>query len=302
MEPVGLGLGRLERGHHLLRLRPLRRPRRGRRRRARRAERQHLAGHLERRRRPAARPDRPGHRPARRRRRPAQTQPGHLDRARRGHDAGAVHRPRRAGYLWIALVLLAAGAVFSEFAGVSYNAMLPQVSTPETVGRISGFGWSMGYFGGIVLLLVCYVGFIAPDVGWFGVTSEGGLNIRTLARVLRRLVRAVRPPGAVRGPGEAARPGPASGQLLRLLPAAGRRREEPVRPRPQLGVLPDRLGALPRRPGRGLLLRRHPGRQRLRHGHGHRAHLRHRGQCDRRARCAGARSGRGPGRRRSGSS
>jgi UMF1 family MFS transporter len=84
-------------------------------------------------------------------------------------------------YLWTALVLLAAGAVFSEFAGVSYNAMLPQVSTPETVGRVSGFGWSMGYFGGIVLLLICYVGFIAPDVGWFGVTSEGGQNIRALA-------------------------------------------------------------------------------------------------------------------------
>ncbi len=84
-------------------------------------------------------------------------------------------------YLWIALLLLAAGAVFSEFAGVSYNAMLPQVSTPDTVGRVSGFGWSMGYLGGIVLLLICYVGFIAPDVGWFGVTSEGGLNIRTLA-------------------------------------------------------------------------------------------------------------------------
>jgi MFS transporter, UMF1 family len=84
-------------------------------------------------------------------------------------------------YLWAALVMLAAGAVFAEFAGVSYNAMLPQISTPETVGRISGFGWSMGYFGGIVLLLVCYVGFIAPDVGWFGVTSEGGLNIRAVA-------------------------------------------------------------------------------------------------------------------------
>ncbi|HSU35839.1 MAG TPA: MFS transporter, partial [Propionibacteriaceae bacterium] len=51
-------------------------------------------------------------------------------------------------YLWIALVLLAAGAVFQEFAGVSYNAMLPQVSTPATVGRVSGLGWSMGYFGG----------------------------------------------------------------------------------------------------------------------------------------------------------
>src|SRR5918995_5972828 len=84
-------------------------------------------------------------------------------------------------YLWTALVLLAAGSVFSEFAQVSYNAMLPQVSKPETVGRVSGFGWSMGYFGGIILLLICYVGFIAPEVGWFGVTSEGGLNIRTLA-------------------------------------------------------------------------------------------------------------------------
>src|SRR4029450_6276734 len=84
-------------------------------------------------------------------------------------------------YLLIALVLLAAGAVFQEFANVSYNAMLPQVSTPETIGRVSGFGWSMGYIGGIFLLLICYVGFIAPDVGWFGVTSAGGLNVRAVA-------------------------------------------------------------------------------------------------------------------------
>src|SRR3954447_4797071 len=84
-------------------------------------------------------------------------------------------------YLWIGLVLLAAGAVFQEFAVVSYNAMLSQVSTPETIGRVSGFGWAMGYFGGIFLLLICYVGFIAPEVGWFGVTSAGGLNIRAVA-------------------------------------------------------------------------------------------------------------------------
>jgi MFS transporter, UMF1 family len=83
-------------------------------------------------------------------------------------------------YLWIALVLLAAGAVFQEFAVVSYNAMLPQVSTPDTIGRVSGFGWAMGYFGGIFLLLICYVGFIAPDVGWFGVSAAGGLNIRAV--------------------------------------------------------------------------------------------------------------------------
>jgi UMF1 family MFS transporter len=84
-------------------------------------------------------------------------------------------------YLWPALVLLAAGAIFNEFAGVSYNAMLPQVSTPQNIGRVSGFGWSMGYFGGIFLLLICYTGFIAPSVGWFGVTSDGGLKFRMVA-------------------------------------------------------------------------------------------------------------------------
>ncbi len=84
-------------------------------------------------------------------------------------------------YLWIALVLLGAGAIFIEFAGVSYNAMLRQVSTPATVGRVSGFGWAMGYAGGIVLLLVLYLGVIHPAVGWFGVTSTDGLRFRAVA-------------------------------------------------------------------------------------------------------------------------
>lgn len=84
-------------------------------------------------------------------------------------------------YLWLGLVLFGLGSIFSEFAGVSYNAMLQQISTPKTIGTISGFGWSMGYFGGIFLLLICYVGFIAPEVGWFGATAEDGLKFRMVA-------------------------------------------------------------------------------------------------------------------------
>jgi len=84
-------------------------------------------------------------------------------------------------YLWLGLLLMGLGSIFFEFAAVSYNAMLHQVSTPTTIGRVSAFGWSMGYFGGIVLLLICYVGFIGPDVGWFGVTSQDGLKIRMVA-------------------------------------------------------------------------------------------------------------------------
>jgi UMF1 family MFS transporter len=82
------------------------------------------------------------------------------------------------GLLALGLFLIAAGTVFFEFASVNYNAMLHQVSTPKTIGKISGFGWAMGYFGGIVLLLILYFGFIHPDVGLFGVTDADGLSVR----------------------------------------------------------------------------------------------------------------------------
>ena len=52
-------------------------------------------------------------------------------------------------YLWPGLVLLACAAACSELATVPYNAMLRQLSTPQTSGRISGFGWGMGYFGSV---------------------------------------------------------------------------------------------------------------------------------------------------------
>jgi UMF1 family MFS transporter len=86
-------------------------------------------------------------------------------------------------YLWLGLVLIAAGSVFMEFAGVSYNAMLQQVSHPGNIGKISGIGWASGYLGGIVILLLAFVLFISPDVGLFGVSAEGGLKYRVLAVV-----------------------------------------------------------------------------------------------------------------------
>jgi len=78
-------------------------------------------------------------------------------------------------YLWLGLFLVAAGNVFFEFAGVNYNAMLAQVSTPRTIGRVSGLGWGLGYVGGIVLLLIVYFGFIQ---GLFGVPDEDGWPVR----------------------------------------------------------------------------------------------------------------------------
>ena len=81
-------------------------------------------------------------------------------------------------YLILGLVLLGAGSVISEIAGVNYNATIDQVATPRTVGRVSGFGWGMGYLGGILVLLLIFFLFIQPEVGLFGVTDEGALDIR----------------------------------------------------------------------------------------------------------------------------
>jgi len=81
-------------------------------------------------------------------------------------------------YLWLGIVLLGLGNVFFELASVNYNGLLSHLATKDRVGAVSGLGWGMGYLGGIVLLLILFVGFINPEVGWFGVTHENGLNVR----------------------------------------------------------------------------------------------------------------------------
>lgn len=78
----------------------------------------------------------------------------------------------------LGVALVAAGSVFSEIAGVNYNAMLVQVSTTKTVGKVSGLGWGMGYIGGIVALVLVVV---AYSFDWFGLPTEDGLPFRLVA-------------------------------------------------------------------------------------------------------------------------
>ena len=83
------------------------------------------------------------------------------------------------GRLYLGLFLLCAGTLASEIANVHYNAMLPSITTPERYGRVSGFGWGLGYLGSIVCLVALLVGFILPDVGWFGISHDRAMNIRS---------------------------------------------------------------------------------------------------------------------------
>lgn len=84
-------------------------------------------------------------------------------------------------YLWPGLILLACTAALSDLSSVPYNAMLRQLSSPQMSGRVSGFGWSMGYFGSVALLLVVYLGFVAGDGntrGLLHVPIADGQNVR----------------------------------------------------------------------------------------------------------------------------
>ena len=90
-------------------------------------------------------------------------------------------------YFLFGVALVAIGTVFYEIATVNYNAMLVQVSTPKTVGRVSGFGWGAGYLGGIVLLLIVYFGLVTSNGddtgGMLHVSQDAGLNIRLIALI-----------------------------------------------------------------------------------------------------------------------
>ena len=82
------------------------------------------------------------------------------------------------GFFVLGISLIAAGTVFSEIAGVNYNAMLVQVSTPKTVGKVSGLGWGLGYIGGIIALVLVVV---ATTFDWWGMPTDNGLAYRVIA-------------------------------------------------------------------------------------------------------------------------
>ena len=81
-------------------------------------------------------------------------------------------------FFWYGAIVIALGSVVSEIAGVNYNAMLVEVSTPKTIGRVSGLGWGMGYIGGILALVLVV---LLNQFEWFGLDTSGGLAYRLIA-------------------------------------------------------------------------------------------------------------------------
>jgi len=68
------------------------------------------------------------------------------------------------GDVFSALLFFCIANIGFEMGGVFVNAYLPEIAPKEKIGRISGYGWSFGYLGGLIALGICFVLFYFAEV------------------------------------------------------------------------------------------------------------------------------------------
>ena len=79
-----------------------------------------------------------------------------------------------------ALTLFVIGNVAFEVGMVFYNAFLPAIVSPERIGRVSGYGWGLGYAGGLVCLVLALLFFVGlPGLDpLLPLSTEQAFNVR----------------------------------------------------------------------------------------------------------------------------
>ena len=94
--------------------------------------------------------------------------------------------------LWFCLIAFSLGFVMAEFALIFVNAQLPSLGGQEAIGKISGTGASLGYWGGVVALFLMLFFFFEADEAT-GTTLLGSNPIFGLDGMEREGTRAVGP-------------------------------------------------------------------------------------------------------------
>ena len=88
--------------------------------------------------------------------------------------------PDQSNAVLTALTVFVIANVAFEVGMVFYNAFLPAVVSPERIGRVSGYGWGLGYAGGLVCLVVAllvFVGLPGSDP-LLALSTEDAFNVR----------------------------------------------------------------------------------------------------------------------------
>jgi UMF1 family MFS transporter len=76
------------------------------------------------------------------------------------------------------LLLVVIANVGLDMAGVFYNAMLNDLAPPERLGRLSGWAWGLGYFGGLSCLVIALFAFVQTETPLFGLAKEQAEHVR----------------------------------------------------------------------------------------------------------------------------
>ena len=82
------------------------------------------------------------------------------------------------GQVVFALTAFIIGNVGFEMGGVFCNAYLPEIAPKEKIGRVSGYGWSFGYVGGLIALIIGYFYFVNPEIPIFNLDKITHEHIR----------------------------------------------------------------------------------------------------------------------------
>jgi UMF1 family MFS transporter len=67
-----------------------------------------------------------------------------------------------------------------EIATVFYNAMLPELVDDDHMGRLSGWGWGLGYMGGLTCLIVALFAFVQAPTPLFGLDKASAEQVRVV--------------------------------------------------------------------------------------------------------------------------
>ena len=84
-------------------------------------------------------------------------------------------------YLLYTLIIVGIANLFYELSLIFYNSLLKDISKNKNLGKSSGFGFALGYIGGIIILLISIKLFIDTNNLPFGLTKEESENVRAIA-------------------------------------------------------------------------------------------------------------------------
>lgn len=86
-------------------------------------------------------------------------------------------KPHHSFIAYTLIVVILTNIAF-EVATVFYNAMLPELVDDDHMGRLSGWGWGLGYIGGLTCLIVALFAFVQASTPLFGLDKQSAQQIR----------------------------------------------------------------------------------------------------------------------------